>query len=73
MFLFQQTKRKLDDAAKRLGHLYDKLREQSVRIRSDHDSEIIFKKLTEKLYFKKLLLNDTVQLEMHCVLKQNLR
>lgn len=31
MFLFQQTKRKLDDAAKRLGYLYDKLREQSVR------------------------------------------
>lgn len=31
LFLFQQTKRKLDDAAKRLGHLYDKLREQSVR------------------------------------------
>lgn len=30
-FLFQQTKRKLDDAGKRLGHLYDKLREQSVR------------------------------------------
>lgn len=27
----QQTKRKLDDAAKRLGCLYDKLREQSVR------------------------------------------
>uniref|UniRef100_A0AAX7VU68 Protein transport protein Sec31A n=1 Tax=Astatotilapia calliptera TaxID=8154 RepID=A0AAX7VU68_ASTCA len=25
-----QTKRKLDDAAKRLGHLYDKLREQSL-------------------------------------------
>lgn len=31
MFLFQQTKRKLDDAAKRLGYLYDKLRDQSVR------------------------------------------
>lgn len=31
MFLPQQTKRKLDDAAKRLGFLYDKLREQSVR------------------------------------------
>lgn len=31
MFRFQQTKRKLDDAAKRLGYLYDKLREQSVR------------------------------------------
>lgn len=30
-FLFQQTKRKLDDAGKRLGYLYDKLREQSVR------------------------------------------
>lgn len=29
---FQQTKRKLDDSAKRLGYLYDKLREQSVRI-----------------------------------------
>lgn len=31
MFPPQQTKRKLDDAAKRLGFLYDKLREQSVR------------------------------------------
>lgn len=30
MFLFQQTKRKLDDAGKRLGYLYDKLREQTV-------------------------------------------
>lgn len=30
LFLLQQTKRKLDDANKRLEFLYDKLREQTV-------------------------------------------
>ena len=34
LFSWQQTKRKLEDAAKRLGYLYDKLREQSVRTRT---------------------------------------
>ena len=34
--LWQQTKRKLEDAAKRLGYLYDKLREQSVSSPTQH-------------------------------------
>uniref|UniRef100_A0A4W5LK24 Uncharacterized protein n=1 Tax=Hucho hucho TaxID=62062 RepID=A0A4W5LK24_9TELE len=33
-----QTKRKLDDASKRLGYLYDKLREQTVRICSKYST-----------------------------------
>lgn len=32
VFLLQQTKRKLDDANKRLEFLYDKLREQTVSV-----------------------------------------
>lgn len=63
---FQQTKRKLDDAAKRLGYLYDKLREQSVRnLKNTNKVQFFIVREGKEIYKKLIVLSHVLKLKVN--------